>query len=284
MIKRKMDIEALLRWVYRDELPRAQSDVLSFGPRAYATANGAIRQAGEMMTVIDAPLNRYGVVADLTAMRPPHPDAIKVYEAVTTLDSLVLEFPDGWDPFADIPCMGVDGIAAGTRAIQHLAVTDERGLMTLRGLPATLVRRYAILNGTPDWYAEAPVRKTVTVGKGRPGWFRRVLISGAEMEVDGFDRKRRMPYPDAYQKSYLDPDPFEFALGRAEYEVWHAALGVLAADLDGQLQAFDVCESHRPSRPWEAGNTAPPRILRDLRGSDFPMESRRVQIGERKTV
>jgi hypothetical protein len=55
-----------------------------------------------ILAAIDFPVNRFGVVADESAIRPPHPNAMRVADAVQSLDEFELCLPDGWDPFSDL--------------------------------------------------------------------------------------------------------------------------------------------------------------------------------------
>ncbi len=125
--------------------------------------------------------------------------------------------------------------------------------------------RFAVLNGEPGWEIERPWVKFVCVGKGRPGWFRREIVQGAdgpyEIEVDGFDRKRRMPHPDAYRKPYLHPNPVEGIYDRGLHEVYVAALHLLHAELVDKLTGYALELPSRPARPWVDDAPCEPRIL-----------------------
>jgi len=253
--KRKIDIEALLRWAYREELPKIARQ--AEGPQGYARAWDAVdRWAEELSLKLDD--NRFGVVPDFSAALPPHEDALAVHAAMIRLDQLELSIPDGWNPLSDI-ALGDHEAPAIAAALEDLTSIDKDGVNRLKVTPRRLVFKHAILGGCPVTEIDVPETRFVCVG-GEPKWFRRELRAvetcdgGSrmeEIEVDGFDHKWRMPKPDAYRKTYLDPDPQGGIVGRAEYELWHAALGVLYEDLLGMLQAHEVTACERPMRPWE---------------------------------
>jgi hypothetical protein len=276
-VKKDITIEALLRWAYRDELPKAGGSsrlrVAGFGG-----AWGGVERYGELLSVIDDEnLNRYGVVPDFGATTEPHPDAVMVGEMVKALDAFPLNLPDDWDPCGDWPELGAEGPAAVRRAIERETYIDPAGERRFKTAISRLIMRHALLGDAPVWDGEEPQVKLVCAANGKPKWFRRVLrlvedgdpVNGiqpvyAEVEVDGLDPKLRIPYPDAYRKTYLDPDPAEVIVSRAEYEVWCAALDLLACDLDGMLESHTLIPSARPARPWETGELARPRVLMDL--------------------
>lgn len=275
MTKRVMDIEALLRWAYLDELPKDQPD----RPLSLGMAGGwdAVSAFGEHMplTVDDGVRNRFGLVPDFSAAAGPHPDAVRVAAAVRALDDLDLAIPDDWCPFADLGDMDGEAARLAAEALGRITHLDAAGVRRLKTSPRRLIEMHAILGGAPDWQAEAPVRKDVLGPNGKPVWAMRrtVLVDTVdgkgkwvEMEVDGYNARRGRPYPEAYRKTYLDPCPVPAAVSRAEYEVWHAALGVLAVDLDGALADFAVRPTPRVARPWEDSGTAAPegRILPSL--------------------
>jgi hypothetical protein len=260
MAKKTVDIEALVRWAYRDELPKAAATPgrLAVG---FKTGWGGVERYGELLAVIDEPdvRNRFGLFPDRFADGEPHDDAVRVHDAVMALQSCEMAMPEGWNPIADMGDLGPEGPAAVARALAGLTLITEKGDAVLRRSVSRLVIRHAILGGCPAWEGDVPARRLVTAQGGKVRWFRRVLVTveGAfgpvceEVELDGFDPKRREPFPDAYTKTILDPDPEPVVQGRAEYELWRAALDILAEDLDGALDAHDVRPSARSARPWE---------------------------------
>lgn len=263
-----IEVERLLAWAYREELPKAAPPP---PPAGVANAWAPVgRWLDELSEKVAEP-NAYGVVPMRGPDLRPHPDALLVHEAVAGLDDLDLSIPDDWQPFADFGDLGEAGRMAARGALAYMADACR-----LRRLPRQLIVRHALLGGCPDWESEQPVLEIVRAGNGAPRWYikRAILmatVSGGEVstevEVDGWCPRKRRPLTGAYQKSVLRPDPAPAAIGRAEYEVWHAALGVIAADLEGVLSGHDVRACARPARPWEADAVAgpAPRVLRDVR-------------------
>lgn len=282
VFKRRIGIEALLRWAYVDELPKAH-ELASFTPAGFGGAWGGTERYGELMTIIDAPENEFGLAPDLTATTMPHHDAIRVHNAVCGLDALELTVPDGWNPLADLSAFdGLDQAIA--RAIAQETRLDEYGRRFLKTTPGRLIRKHALMGGCPEWEVEPPQRHMVCSSRGKPRWFRRTLVTTdegdfakgiqptyLEVEVDGLDPKLRIPYPDSYQKTYFDPDPVEAVVARAEYEVWRVALDVLAIDLEVGLDAHVVTPSIRPQRPWETGESHVRTVLPDMTRASYTL-------------
>jgi hypothetical protein len=125
-------IDDLLRWAYREELPKAKAFSLATrGPKGFGRALAALEMFEKYLSTIDYPVNQYGVVTDASLPPPPHPDAIIIAEAVMELDSYELGLPEDWDPFGDLaPLARKDQAyrealdAAVAEAIGKLTVTD----------------------------------------------------------------------------------------------------------------------------------------------------------------
>lgn len=268
------DIEMLVRWAYRDELPKEAAGS-GIGAIGCASAWGGLERYGEVMTLIDARENRWGVVP-IGGAEDPHPDAVRIGQAVLALDAYELTLPEGWDPLGDLRA-SADGDLARLldasvgQALERATVLHADGrTRDLRCKVSTLIRRCAILGGPPVWRADVPDVVTLKGANGRDRWFRRVVmndpLSGLpyEIEVDGFDKRRQRPHADAYRKTLLEPDPLDAAVARAEYEVWHAALTLLAVELSGRLESVEPAPPNRPARPWEGVALKPSRILPSL--------------------
>jgi hypothetical protein len=269
--RKKIGIEALLRWAYREELPRASAAPLVMGIGLPAASYGLVGIA-EYLTPIDAGMgvNPFGVVA-MPSERGPHQDAVTIAEAVAMLDGLDLELPEGWDPFEDMGEMGGHRSAAVADVLARLTVVDREGKTRLRSSPGRLVVKHAILGGAPDWIGGVPEVKVVRGEKGQPRWFvrRRITLLGGEsyeVEADGFSSSARRPVAGAYQKTYLEPDPVPVGVERGEHEIWHAALDIMCDMLRIELEEWEVEPCARSARPWsdDAGSAREGRVLPDL--------------------
>lgn len=254
-----IEIEALLSWAYCEELPKAET--AGVGGAFIETYGGgwdAVSRQGELMAdmVSDGRLNSYGVVPLAASYgAPPHPDAFVVHGAVGRLAGMDLDLPAGWSPLQGLGLSEEEQADAVARAMPRIAILDGERLR-LRFKPVELVRRHAILRSAPSWEFERPKARFVML-HGKPAWFRKVPVEGAfgrlyEQEVDGYNPRAKRPWPGAYRKTVLDPDPTLAVVDRAEYEVWHAALGLLVDMLtsEGELSAHAVKGSARAARPW----------------------------------
>lgn len=273
--RRILTIEQALRWAYRDELPKARPDG-GHNLGRVASSYAPVTRFGELLTVIDE--NPFGVLHDPSALGAPHPDALVIAAAVDGLAGLVIDIPDDWQPWRDLGELGDMGEAARRQAL------DKVRAMRLE--PRRLVRAFAILRDPPDWCAERPMIRYVSGpgGGGKPRWFRRVMYDGREIEVDGFNPRSRRPYDDAYRKMYLDPDPVQAGIWRAEWQVWVAALDLLTIDLEGQLESIDLRPSGRSLVPWEAPERLG-RVLPDISAKPIrPMSLARGHWGTLDTL
>lgn len=255
-------IEAFLRWVYREELPKAEAPGTGAALIAETFGGGwdAVSRQGELMTecVSDGRVNSYGVVP-LPAWygEPPHPDAYAAHKAISELGKMDFGVPADWAPLAGLGLSPEEEQDAVRRAMPRIASASADGTWCLRFKPAELIRRHAILGDTPCWEAEVPKARFVSAN-GKPLWFRMVEITNhlgrvEQREMDGRNPRTRRPYADAYRKTILTPDPAQAAIERAEYEVWHAALGLLVEILNepGALLSHQLGAPLTPARPWE---------------------------------
>jgi len=250
-----IDIEAFLTWAYRDELPKAETP--GSGDGCFGAGSGgwdAISRQGELMAemVSDGRLNRYGVMPLPIDCGPPHPDALTLHAAVSELAGMDLDVPDDWSPLGGLGLSPEEQAEAIAQAMPRIAsIEGER--THLRFKPAELVRRYAILRSYPSWEFATPKARYVSA-HGRPLWFRKVPteIRGLvyEHEVDGYNERAKRPFPTAYRKTVLDPDPALAVVDRAEYEVWHGALAMLVELLGDSLHDHRVLPCARLARPW----------------------------------
>jgi len=282
MTKRTMDIEAVLRWAYRDELPKVVGKRRALGPRSNAWH--PVSRYGLYLALIDdsASDNLYGVLPDLSMNGEPHADAVKVADAVVALEAFRPEVPEGWNPIDDLG--DLSGDAAGIiAAAAHWS--------TVSAMVPRLLIKHAILGGCPEWQGEMPMRKPVRGPNGKAVWRRRALVMihegdaglGIEPEyietvIDGYNSRRGRPYADAYRETYLDPDPRPLAISRAEYELWYAGLAWLVDELSGVLDTIALVPLSLPARPWECDAPLERRVLPSL----IPQKIVQIPQGFRK--
>ena len=279
MSKRRIGIVKLLNWAYREELPLAQphrpADGLG-GPAKPRSAWMGMALDSVAQTVSDGRpmLNGWGVAADLSAKRDPHPDALIVGQAVMALDALVFDLPPDWTARPEVrAAIAVRGDAddlteaewqaAAQRAINRLTVTEADGSLRPRHKVSDIVIGAATRGRAPQLRKAIVTRQPVMAANGRAAWFVRewreigTEADGsprfAEVETNGVQKNGKLK-PGAYRRFIDTPDPADFMVERAEYEVWRAAMDVLAEDLAGRLARFEVTGCKLPFLPWiEAG-------------------------------
>lgn len=267
MAQRKMAIEDAVRWAYRDELPKAVVNGGRGVPSVlgYASSTWA-RQASAAANLGSFEPNRYGVIPAAGAGEP-HPAALMIGDAVEALDDLPVVILPSWSvpELAEAGALGEAAIGRARAEFQRAELSGPRKGRLLRGA-LDIVRAAAIL-GPPDGRIDPPALVTVKKWNGKDAWFRRTLVQfetgTEEVEVDGYDARRKRPHPDAYRKFVLDPDPTDAIVARARYQVWRSAMDVLHDKLVGTLPEVEVSTCMAPWAPW-ASHGAPPRLLADL--------------------
>ncbi len=264
-------IENLVRWAYRDELPKEGLGARRFlRPLAFGSPWASVTKAGVLGTDIQEPdiRNRFGVTPDLTAQTAPHPDAVRIWHEVQELGGLELDLPPDWYPLSDMGDLGPLGKAAVAKGLDAVALRSASGkrLLRQRYEPSYLVAHCAIM-GAPEWRFPKPAMKLASHENGKPRWFMRQMIETdggpIEIEVDGFNQRAHRPHDGAYQKRHLDPDPAAAVEARAEYEIWLAALGLLVERLTGALDAHWPLPPEALPQPWEGAAKAAGAILDD---------------------
>lgn len=268
-------IDALLRWTYRDELPKEHLSTGFLRPRGFGSPGAILIKTGRQGQTIDEPdvRNRFGVVPDFTASNDPHPDATRVWMAVQELAKHdEIDLPDNWNPIPDLGDFGTLTGGAIVRGIAKACIRDRTGAVRTRetSSPHYLIGFHAIMGNAPDWTFPMPVEKIKRHQNGTPRYFVRekINVRGEDMDVEheGFDKTAGRPKAGAYTKPYLDPDPADAVLDRIKYRIWHSACAFLAEDLAGRLDEHQVKELDLPGEPWEPDQKMRvPVILKDLR-------------------
>lgn len=251
-------IEALVKWALLMKVPEGAPGA-SLGGSAWA----GFEALASLGTLVDRGSGAGGASRDDGDMDP---DAERIAAAVAALDDdFVVGGVDDFDPMADWPSFGAAGAAALERAWSLVVYEETVGagspVLRLRSPLAAQVRRVAILGRWPEWRGAAPAC-TVVKHQGKPAWYRRLRrevrwdadgrpIGFDEVEVDGYDVRAHRPYPGAYRKWTLAPDPSGLIASRIEYALCHAALSALASRLDG-LGGRHVLPPLIDPAPWAA--------------------------------
>lgn len=211
---REIEIERLLHWAYRDELPkRGIGDVANDWER--------VSRYGELLTVIDDEPG-FPVI-----MGPPHPDALTIERAVQGLHAeLQLAWPDyRMLIMADMPALAPTDSPLGSLVFSEVA----------------LVEAFARMGQRPRW----------DLGRPRP---RRILGRNHKPVIIGTCEGGRYSAGAGCPLQWFDPTLEAIAFRRAEYLVWRGALDRLVGTLRGWLLRDHVpLEPDAPSVPWLDG-------------------------------
>ena len=237
--KRPVEIEALLRWSYQDELPK----------REISSADSIWDQIAEYGARggIDA---GHGAAQRYPHHGVPHPDALAIEKAVSALPDAAIDWAiDGEAIMGDLlvladprPPAKSPNSPRGTRVgwwahrqprngKTHQRATSwisevvrpPRAVLLVRSLrTAALVIMHARMGTRPDWHEEPPRAVPVVGERGRPR-----LIG----EIYG---KRRYS-EGAHCPLRYEPSPLSIAQARADYVAWWRGL----AELVGSLLLID---------------------------------------------
>lgn len=245
-MKRAMDIEALLTWAYRDELPK----------RGEASGGGGGASVFEAYgTNIDCWSRDPGFPA---ACGETHGDAVKIDAAVQDLDRLALD----WAADRALYFAGCDKIASKAE-IDRLEKLAQR--------PRALVIHHAVMGTRPEWQNE-PMRAVPVFDdkRGRP-----LLLGRLDSFVVKINRKtvRKTEYtPGSCCPLDFEPSPGEVAIARAEYMVWLASLSHLAESLSVALDEHEPTGPAAPAYPWLMAVEKSRRVLQAKKAREMAGE------------
>lgn len=253
-MKRKITIEKLLEWAFREELCKVGAG--GGFSLVSASAWDLVSGMAELGTLIDRSPNGYGVIPGFHALGDPHPDAVAVGDAVRGLRDIGFEIPEGWNPLSEFDDPHELIAAEVERVAGRERLKGDR--LTGRHM-AALVTNAAILGRGPDWVIEEEPGFRLVMVAGQPAWFikRRHQTEGDgrvyEIETaDGFDKRKARPKPGAYRKYELKRMMAGDILSRLEWQIWQDALSHLRDSLAGSLSVHDL-EQFSPNRfPWLA--------------------------------
>lgn len=236
-MKKKLDIERLLHWAYRDELPK-QSAVGS------SSSWADIARYGALGAVIDDQIGPAMRLPEI--LGEPHPDAIEIARHVRALVDVDVEWSSSRE--------GLMG--------DLLALAPENAVIRPLRTEALIVM-HAKMGTRPDWFSGPPTCSRITGRNGKPIV---QLLSGERIEQGR--TKGRHYGPGARCPLKWEPTPESIALDRAEYAAWHRGLCVLAAALRDALIEHVPHAPAAPEQPW---NTGPQAAAHVIDGQPIPM-------------
>lgn len=261
-LKKKIDIEKLLRWAIMDELPKGRpvsaglwDSMMQLGCRVQTSRVGG----GDGLGFVDG---------------EPHPDANAVAQAVRALPA---DYKIGARR-----CYELLGVYA---ACDPLAVRAMES--TPFNLPA-LVMRCAILKERMPWDCGKPQMRPVLYNSERGGRPHPIILG---LDDDGLglvavkaDKHGRWPLDRAPRGHvhYEEPSIGDLLEMRAEYSAWHFSLVTLARELAGKLAEHDVLPPACAAEPWNTGEAdvgAVHVVKSDLSLSKLPLSPRRKAAG-----
>jgi hypothetical protein len=247
-MKEKIDIEKLLQWALREELPK--------GHPVSASAWDVITNFATLGTRVDVSRGSYDGLGFVPGT--PHPDAETVGAAVKQLPVDV--------KLTEAECAGLLG---------HYAHLDPLAVRAVVGAPfqmQALVIRCAVLGERmpyvfPNWIHETP----------HPQGFRhennKVAVFGfnslgelTEIRQDPKSHRYSLEACPRAHLRYVDPSVGELLEARAEYAIWHRALILLHQAVAGKLTEYQAIEPSAHAAPWNSGQASAPMILRTPSG------------------
>jgi hypothetical protein len=246
---KKITIEKLLHWAFREELPKIGAGTVSvpgFSPTDVLA--GLI----ELGTGIDKSPNGFGVISGYVYEGEPHPDAILVGEAVRAIgDGRGIDIDAGWAPFPewDDP----HGLIAAAVERVRQRENGRSGRTSARSV-AAMMMGIVMVGREPDWHADEP--KTAMILKnGKPAWFVKSACKDSFgrdhlVEEDGYDKRKQRPKAGAYRKYRLTENIEGAILDRMEWQLWQSALVALHQKLSAGLQAHMLLPSEPNYHPW----------------------------------
>ncbi len=240
-MKTAIDIEKLVQWVIRDEMPKGRPVSADIG---FAIGRYPIRPGSIARSFGRTPTTGIGFMGYVPG--EPCADARRVAEAIGSLDTEVALS----DRVQALRLFGEFANIAGD------AVT---AIMSSTFNPQAIVVNNAAQGKRPNWRFDAPKphqRFVQTTGRPRP------LVYGIDTADDlielkrneGRARKRDGEYTITLSPrsplEWCDPSPLAIAEARVEYMAWHRAISTLALRLTGTLDAFEPMRPAVAPMPW----------------------------------
>lgn len=256
-MKKQIDIEKLLQWSLRDELPKGR-------PVSVEIGQVIARRGSRSGSIAAALAPRARSEPDALGFVPgsPHEDAERVADAVAALDrrTSFAVTDDARRMFDDIGALG-----------DHYAGS----LMVASFNPQALIVCHGIGGTRPRWQFDVPTpyRMQIEFKDDRDALRKRPLVEG--LDSDGalialtpnrgraamargqydVDREPRSPL------AWDNPSPLHIGHQRGEYVAWHGALIALVDRLRDRLREFEAVLPKAPALPWITGAQEVSRVL-----------------------
>lgn len=235
-----MEIEKLLQWALREELPKGH-------PVAASTWETTVERFAFLGTRVDVSCpgspDGLGFVPG-----EPHPDAVEVGEAIRRLPR---DFK-----LTRADCRDLLG---------HFYSLDRLAVRAIEGSAfnmAALVIRCAVLGSRMEYDIGHPtVGPLVQSG-------RKARAVAYHTDADGriLDQEANLnghgtyPLGAATPIKWHEPSIGQVLEVRAEYAIWHRALGLLYSDLAGRLREIKVLPASARPEPWRTGQAPEPIV------------------------
>jgi hypothetical protein len=271
--RRQIEVEALLQWAYRDELPKKY---MSSAEGIWATIEELGHNGG-----VDV---GHGAAQRYPHYGLPHPDAIAIERAVSSLPDYPLDWQsEAADLLGPLIALIMPWCGPG-RPVQRFSVASwqygatkvrqrlapPRGVLGPVVSPAALVTMHAKMGTRPDWFNDWPKPEKVLADRG-----------GQPKLIGKFRRgEGKIPiYEDgSYNLIEWCPSPITIAQDRADYVAWYRGLRYLASTLN--LVGHIVLPPTAPEFPWRDREHAPVIInLARPHMSRLPLHPQRPTMG-----
>lgn len=237
-MKQTIDIEELLVWAYRDQCVDRMAEQMK---AAIAPPSMPGVGSGQTMWLLGTRIDQSGHQLAWIGAKAPD-DALVVHDAVLALADHWIEV-DG----SEVAIWRRDEIEALGWALKETA----RGWMLLKPDPRSI-----------DLVADHPVKRSVAT----------VIV---------MQHARSASRPDVYadwsrpvgRPRRGSTEEADVIYARAVYCAWHAALDVLAEELAGALENFDVRPPLAPETPWDV----PRRVVRSVPADKIVIRPKRLR-------
>ncbi|MGE0751841.1 MAG: hypothetical protein AB7F39_06730 [Variibacter sp.] len=238
MVRKTIDVEKLLHWAYRDELPKQ-----GFSDERSGNMWNSLIALG---TAVDTSHN-----ADVylpASFGPPSPDALYVDHAVNALDDMKIS----------------------AHEVRHIAhpMADELPVKEIHIQSAALVITYAKMGTRPDWRL-GRIRCGRVVGANGKAVVQRVTekpetIRGEQVPagtlVEGRTSARHYGLSARCPLAY-EPSLQKLVFARVQYFAWRAALVLIAEKCAWMLEEFAPSRPAAAPYPWVVDLEQKSRIL-----------------------